>query len=274
MSLRLQKLEAVLLDCSPAAIAVSGGVDSMTLAFAAARVLGDRAVVYHAISPAVPSAATQRVKAYSEAQGWFLQTFNAGEFQDEQYIANPANRCFFCKTNLYDAIFEQITVNAKAPDVQILSGTNLDDLSDYRPGLKAAEKYAVRHPFVEAEIDKAGVRALAHEFGLEDIAELPAAPCLSSRVETGIAIEKDKLHFIDKAEIMLREAITSPTVRCRIRKTGIVIETDLNEQTGLSMQQQSTLSSEIGVLAEQYGVSGTVSFEQYQRGSAFLRDEQ
>ncbi|MDG1688802.1 MAG: adenine nucleotide alpha hydrolase [Gammaproteobacteria bacterium] len=273
MSLLLEKLEAVLLDCSPAAAAVSGGVDSMTLAFVARRVLADQVTIYHAISPAVPSMATQRVKAYSQVQGWSLTTFNAGEFQDEQYVANPANRCFFCKTNLYDSIFEQIIVNAKAPNVQILSGTNLDDLSDYRPGLKAAEKYAVRHPFVEAGIDKAGVRALAHEFGLNDIAELPAAPCLSSRVETGIPIEKDKLHFIDKAEIMLREAITSPTVRCRIRKSGVVIETDLDEYTGLSTQQQSDLSSEIGVLAEQYGVSGAISFEQYQRGSAFLRDE-
>ena len=162
---RLDALHRALDDSAPAAVAVSGGVDSMTLAFVAHKRLEDRLSVFHAVSPAVPASATKRVKAYAESEGWALTVVNAGEFADERYMVNPANRCFFCKTNLYGTL-------AGETDAQLLSGTNLDDLGDWRPGLKAAEAENVRHPFVEAGIDKATVRRLAAHFGLDDLAEL------------------------------------------------------------------------------------------------------
>ncbi len=102
-----EELAAVLDKLAPAAIAVSGGVDSMTLAVFAHRHLGsDRIQMMHAISPAVPPEATARVRRYAEAEGWRLAVLDAGEFADRDYIANPVNRCYFCKTNLYDAIAE------------------------------------------------------------------------------------------------------------------------------------------------------------------------
>jgi uncharacterized protein len=101
--------------------------------------------------------------------------FDAGEFADPRYRANPANRCFFCKTNLYGHIVAQ-------PGGTVLSGTNTDDLADWRPGLTAAAQHGVRHPFVEAGIDKPAIRRIAARIGLGDIADLPAAPCLSSRI--------------------------------------------------------------------------------------------
>lgn len=264
MNAVVQKLEAVLRDCAPAAVAVSGGVDSMTLAFAAGRCLGDRVAMFHAVSPAVPRVATERVVRYAAAQGWDLRTIDAHEFDDEQYVRNPANRCFFCKQNLYS------TIGAASP-YQVLSGTNLDDLGDWRPGLKAAANHGVRHPFVEAGIDKAAVRELARGFGLADVAELPSAPCLSSRVETGIPIAARELEFIDATETLIRASVSSPSVRCRIRRSGIVIELDHATHAALSPDLRENLSANIGALARQHAVNGTISFAPYERGSAFLR---
>ncbi len=122
----LDALHASLDDSRPAAIALSGGVDSMTLAFIAHRRVGADVAMFHAVSPAVPSSATARVKAYAAAEGWALTVLDAGEFADERYMANPSNRCFFCKSNLYGTL-------ASATDRQLLSGTNLNDLGDWRP---------------------------------------------------------------------------------------------------------------------------------------------
>ena len=187
-------LQDVFNSCDTAAVACSGGVDSMTLAYSAHLAMGPRVTVYHAVSAAVPPSATQRVKAYAAREGWKLNLINAGEFNDENYMQNPANRCYFCKSNLYGTLVTQ------ANGAQLFSGTNTDDLSDWRPGLKAAANNAVRHPFVEAGLAKADVRALASSYGLDDIAELPSAPCLSSRIETGIRINVKALRSVDRVE--------------------------------------------------------------------------
>ena len=261
----LDALHDRLEDAAPAAIAVSGGVDSMTLAFIAGRRLGAAVTMFHAVSPAVPEAATERVKAYAGEEGWALDVVNAGEFADERYMANPANRCFFCKTNLYGTL-------AAKTDSQLLSGTNLDDLGDWRPGLKAAEAEGVRHPFVEAGIDKQGVRRLARQFGLDDLAELPAAPCLSSRIETGLRIDAVLLPLIDQVETMLRARLEAETVRCRLRKDAVVIELDQASFDQLSAAEHSLLAADIEAVVA-HAAFKKIAFEPYRRGSAFLRDQ-
>lgn len=260
----LERLSAVLNECGTAAIAVSGGVDSMTLASVAHHLRGRAATMVHAVSPAVPSAATERVRTYAEREGWALQVIDAGEFEDERYLENPANRCFYCKTNLYDAI-------AAKTGLQMLSGTNLDDLSDRRPGLQAAQAHGVRHPFVEARIDKAGVRQLARDRGL-DISELPASPCLSSRVETGIRIVPDRLLFIDAAEELVRRSLVPSVVRCRIRAGGIVIELDDATRSALSPEREQGLAKDLaGLYAARAGTDAPpVRFDTYRMGGAFL----
>jgi uncharacterized protein len=261
---RLDALHRRLDEAAPAAIAVSGGVDSMTLAFIAHRRLGARVSMFHAVSPAVPEAATVRVRAYGEREGWALTLLDAGEFGDERYMANPANRCFFCKTNLYGTLAAQT-------DRQLLSGTNLDDLGDWRPGLKAAEAEGVRHPFVEAGIDKSDVRRLASRFGLDDLADLPAAPCLSSRVETGLRIDALLLPRIDQVESLLRARLSPETVRCRMRREGVVIELDQSAFDRLDDATRQVLTRDIAALVGERHAH-RIAFEPYRRGSAFLRE--
>ena len=154
-SSRIAALEEVLGDMSRVAVAVSGGVDSMTLAVVAHRVLADSANMVHAVSPAVPTDATERVERYARRQGWRLERIDAGELVDARYVANPVNRCYFCKTNLYSTIAPLAGTGAT-----IVSGTNTDDLGDFRPGLAAAAEHAVRHPYVECGIGK--VRGSGH----------------------------------------------------------------------------------------------------------------
>ncbi len=281
----LAELEHVLDECAAdqgpvrplLAVAVSGGVDSMTLASAAHARLRDRARMFHATSPAVPPAATARVRALAGSQGWQLAVIDAGELDDPDYRANPADRCLFCKRSLYGAI-----QSASDVPLQLLAGTNLDDLGDFRPGLRAADEAGVRHPFVEARMTKSDVRALARHLGLGELAELPAAPCLASRIETGLTIDPDQLRRIDQVELEARATlaaagVTATHVRCRVRADGIELALD---DAALQALRQPSAGELAGRLIEQarLGWGGEASrdaprLEPYRMGSTFLADD-
>jgi len=258
------RLEAVLRACAEVAVALSGGVDSLTLAAFSHEVLGAKAALVHAVSPAVPQAATARVKEFAAIRGAPLTVLDAGEFADEAYRSNPSNRCYFCKSHLYDAICARF-------QTVVLSGTNFDDLSDYRPGLMAARERGVRHPFVEAGLTKARVRELARHLGLGEIADLPSAPCLSSRVETGIRIEGQALALIDALETELRQTVRPETVRCRVRQRGVIVEMDEASLDRLQPEAREQWAEQIAARARVAGLNGAVRFEAYRQGSAFLR---
>lgn len=258
-----EQLEVVIRALGEVGVAVSGGVDSMALAHLCVSVLGRNARMFHAVSPAVPADATARVQRHAASHAWDLEILDAGEFADRAYRSNPIDRCYFCKNSLYGKIAERW-------QGQIASGTNCDDLVDFRPGLRAAAERKVRHPYVEAGIDKRGVRALAAEMGLSDLAELPAQPCLASRVETGLPIEPADLALIDAVE---REvlSVTGPTnVRCRRRADGLHIEIERNVLETLSKRQIMELRLRLQKMPAMHGAE-FVSVAPYSRGSAFVR---
>ena len=258
-------LQRIFREMDDPAIAVSGGVDSMTLAVVAGRDRGGIGVI-HAVPPAVPPTATARVRNLARAEGWRLRVIDAGEFADDRYRRNPANRCFFCKTNLYGAM-------GSLHDGTLASGTNTDDLGDYRPGLAAAADHGVRHPYVEAGIDKAGVRRLAAALGLDDLARLPAAPCLSSRVETGIAITAPALRMVDRVETLIRDALGPRDVRCRIRRDGVVVELDADGLNRIGDPARQPLRTQVAEICRASGFDPQVGYGPYRMGSAFLRPD-
>lgn len=214
-------IDTILADCSPVVVACSGGIDSLLLATIAHR-RDPHAVIAHTVTPAVPADGTARVMAHARAAGWNLRVVRSREFEDERYLSNPTDRCYFCKTNLYDAVAE-LGASGSAPDgATIVSGANMDDLGEYRPGLIAAAEHDVRHPYVEAGIDKAGIRTIARHLQLDE-ADLPASPCLASRLYTGTRVTADRLRAIEAGEAVVRAA-AMPVVRCRIRGTEVLVE--------------------------------------------------
>lgn len=255
-------LTRILHQREPLAIAVSGGVDSMTLAHAAYAALpSDHVQIFHAVSPAVPQAATERVQDHGHRFDWNLTVLNAGEFSDPDYLRNPVNRCYFCKANLYGRIRERTGHD-------IASGANLDDLSDYRPGLLAAKERGVLHPFVEAGFHKADVRQLARRFGLTDISELPAQPCMASRIETGLRVQPGDLQLIEALERELLAFAPSATIRCRIVRGGVRLELpdDLGPENhrNLMVERAKERCRDAG--------KRLLEVTTYRRGSAFLHD--
>jgi len=216
----LTRLDAVLARIEQRVVACSGGIDSLVLATVAHRAAPTSTVVAHTITPAVPGDGTARVADYSMREGWDLRIVRSGEFDDEAYLANPVDRCYHCKRNLYDAIG---TLTDSPDDAVVLSGANLDDLGEYRPGLAAAAERAVRHPYVEAEVTKGEIRSIARHLGLAD-ADLPASPCLASRLYTGTRVTPARLRAIEAGEALIRDRTGIGVVRCRVRAGAVLVE--------------------------------------------------
>jgi len=207
----------------------------------------------------VPSEATGRTRELAARFGWRLHVIDAREFAREEYLSNPVDRCFYCKQSLYVEIARHTTA-------QVLSGANADDLGEYRPGLDAARQAGARHPFVDVGVDKRAIRAIARELGLGGMSEIPASPCLSSRVETGIRIEAPMLERIHAAENAVRALVPdAPAVRCRVRAKGVVIEIDA---AALATIAESTRAAAADAVAAIFG--SRPAFEPYRNGSAFL----
>jgi uncharacterized protein len=268
---RIEALQRLLADLGRVKVAVSGGVDSLTLGLLAGRAPGCRAVMFHAVSPAVPAAAGARVRETAQREGWDLRLVDARELADEDYAANPYRRCFHCKKNLYATLEAGIGAGDEGQGTwTIVSGTNADDLHDFRPGLQAAERFEVRHPFVECGVDKAAVRRICRRLGYPEIAELPASPCLSSRVQTGLRIEPAMLGFVDRIELLIGAGLRPATVRCRIRDDGICIQLDEDCLAALSTADRETWRRHIEALAEPLPCPARVRFEPYRMGSAFV----
>ena len=193
-----------------AVVAFSGGVDSSLVAAVAARALGARALAVTAVSPAVAAGELDGARRVADAVGIAHETIATDELAREGYRRNGPDRCYFCKSELYDALAE---LAGRRGYRVLLSGANADDAGDWRPGLRAAAEHGVRHPLLDAGAGKADVRALARQLGVPS-AEKPATPCLASRIPYGTAVDPDTLGRIDRAERAVR-ALGFPVLRVR-----------------------------------------------------------
>ena len=194
-------------------VAYSGGVDSAVVLAIAAQELGERALAVTGISPSMAIGEADAAAAAARAMGARHETIATAEFDDERYRANPVNRCFFCKDELYSKLHG---IAIERGFAFVADGFNADDGTaplDTRPGRGAAMRLGVRSPLAESGFGKADVRSLALHLGL-DVWDKPATPCLSSRVPYGTRIELDSLRRIDLAERFLR-ATGFPVVRVR-----------------------------------------------------------
>lgn len=183
------------------AVAFSGGIDSTVVAMASHLALGERAVAVTADSPSVPRSEIVEAQALAQRIGIHHRLVRTDEFSDPDYVRNDGARCYFCKDELYSRI------EALLPELEaevICSGANVDDMGDYRPGLKAAAEHRVRHPLQEAGFTKADVRALAKHWELPTW-DKPASPCLSSRLAPGVQATPERTARVEAAERLLKE---------------------------------------------------------------------
>jgi uncharacterized protein len=259
------RIHAVLDRIDHAVIACSGGIDSTLLALVAhAHALG-RVTIAHAVSPAVPPEATARVRDLAEAEGWTLSVVQSGEFQDENYLSNPVNRCYFCKSNLYDSLTQ---IAAAHDSGTVLSGANLDDLGEYRPGLDAAAERGVRHPWIEAEFTKEDIRTLARVLNVS-FAELPSSPCLASRLYTGTRVTAERLRAVHACETRVKEQTGLVVVRCRVRGDQIIVEVGDADRTAITARLLDDLAT-LAATHEPGIVSAVLDGEAYRPGRAFV----
>lgn len=196
-----QRLLSLLESYRQVVVAFSGGVDSSVVAAAAHRAQLELAIAVTADSPSVPRWQIETAQTIAAEIGIEHHIMPTGEADRQEYRRNDNQRCFFCKETLY-ASLEEFTRHY--PNITILSGTNADDLGDYRPGIEAGNQSAVVTPLADLGMGKSQVRAIANHFGLSN-KDLPASPCLASRIAYAVEVTPERLRQIERAEDWLRE---------------------------------------------------------------------
>jgi len=198
---KLEQLQNLLRSYGSCLVAYSGGVDSAFLAYVAHQVLGEKSLAVLADSPSLPRRELEEAVAVARQFSIPLRVVETEEFDNPDYLANPNNRCYFCKHEL----FTQLAPLAQNENFAVIAyGENASDAGDHRPGAKAAGEFEVRAPLKEAGLTKSEIRALSAQLGLPT-ADKPQMACLSSRVPYGEPVTPEKLSMIEQGEYVLRD---------------------------------------------------------------------
>jgi uncharacterized protein len=219
---KAEQLEALIQSWGKVIVGYSGGVDSTLVAYVANKVLGKNALIVLAVTETITLEDIELAREIARTHHFNFREITYNELEINNYAANPINRCYFCKHELYQRLGEL----AKRENIPfILDGANLDDIGDYRPGRIAAKEYRVHSPLIEAQFIKQNVRDVALFYGLPNH-DKPSAPCLSSRIPYGTVIDRASLSMIAQAERYIREKGFT-NVRVRHFQTTAKIEVDV-----------------------------------------------
>lgn len=242
---RIEELETRIRSLGSCIVAFSGGVDSSLVAALAARALGDRALAVTAVSPALATGELDGAREVAWAIGIRHETITTAELERAGYRANDRDRCYHCKSELYEQL-EGLA--ARRGYEAVLSGANVDDLGDWRPGLAAAAEHGVLHPLVEARVGKQEVRELARLLAIPS-AEKPASPCLASRIPYGTAVDREVLAQIDRAELAVKSLGYGVL---RVRHFGVLGRVELPEDALAALTSERRAAIAVAVAAAGY----------------------
>ena len=257
---KLDQLQSLLRSYGRTLVAYSGGVDSVLLAKVAHDTLGDSALAVIADSPSLPRRELDEALAIAKQFHFPVRVIQTQEMSDENYTSNPSNRCYFCKSELFD----ELTGIARSEGWQtIVYGENASDAGDYRPGAVAAREFQVRAPLKEVGLSKAEIRELSAQLGLPT-ADKAQMACLSSRIPYGEPVTEEALAMIEAAENVLRDA-GFHEVRVRHHKSIARIEVGVDELPRLLDEE---LRESVAKALKQIGYAYvTLDLQGYRRGS-------
>jgi uncharacterized protein len=261
---KLEKVRELLGSYESCLVAYSGGVDSVFLAYVSHQVLGARSLAAIADSASLPRQELQEALEIGERFHFPVRVVQTKEFENASYLANPTNRCYFCKHEL----FTELTPLARAEGFAVIAyGENASDIGDFRPGAKAAAEFQVRAPLKEAGLTKAEIREFSAKLGLPT-ADKPQMACLSSRIPYGENVSPEKLRMIEHAESVLRHrGFYDVRVRHHEIKNGHLARIEVG-QSELDRLFQNGSFFEIATEIKKAGYQHvTVDLEGYRRGS-------